>query len=130
MGESKSNSLTNVSEQFYREARKLEVRLDDYLKEEELFVTSLKDCIDRFKTLHEFIEKISVSPDVKQIAGALELKTKCEETFSKAIMQQGEAGHEGSHLLESYGALILAMQKLEDKLAAAGHSAKKSSASA
>ncbi len=40
-------------------------------------------------------------------------------------MQQGEAGHEGSHLLESYGALILAFQKLEDKLTAAGADVKK-----
>jgi len=113
---SKSNSLNNASEQFYREARKLEVRLDDYLKEEELFVNSIRACIGLFKSLHDFIEKIGATPDIKQRAKALELKTKCEEAFSKAISQQGEAGHEQSHLFESYGALILALQELEGKL--------------
>ena len=125
MAESEYYFLTNASAQFYWEARKLEVRLNDYLKEEELFVTSIRDCIGQFKSLHAVIEKMGGSPDVRQITEALALKTKCEKTFSKAIRQQGEAGHEQSHLLESYGALILALQKLEDKLTTVGSAEKK-----
>ncbi len=109
-------TLSVASEQFFREARKLEVRLDNYLKEEEAFVTAVRACIAQFKSLYSLIEKLNEKPDANEIAEALALKTKCEEAFSKAMIQQGEAGHEGSHLLESYGALILALQKLEDKL--------------
>jgi hypothetical protein len=113
---STSNSLNNASEQFYREVRKLEVRLNDYLKEEEAFVTEIRNCIAQFKSLYSLTSKLDKKNEPKEIADALALKTKSEETFSKAVMQQGEAGHEGSHLLESYGALILALQKLEDEL--------------
>ena len=117
---SASNSFKNASEQFYREVRKLEVRLDDYLKEEGAFVTEIRNCIAQFKSLYSLTSKLNEKDELKEIADALVLKTKSEETFSKAIMQQGEAGHEGSHLLESYGALILALQKLEDELAPEG----------
>ena len=117
---STSNSFKNSSEQFYREVRKLEVRLNDYLKEEETFVTEIRNCIAQFKSLYSLTSKLNETNKPKEITDALALKTKSEETFSKAIMQQGEAGHEGSHLLESYGALILALQKLEDELTPEG----------
>lgn len=120
-----SNSLNEVSEQFYREARKLEIRLGEYLNEEETFVAALRDCIAQFKLLHDFVEKLAPDSETKKIGEALALKLKSEEAFSKAVMQQGEAEHERSHLLESYGALILALQKLEDELTAAGSGAKK-----
>lgn len=115
---SKPESLNNASEEFYREVRKLEVRLNDYLKEEEAFVTEIRNSITQFKSLYSVTSKLNEKNESKEIADALALKSKGEETFSKAIMQQGEAGHEGSHLLESYGALILTLQKLEDKLIA------------
>ena len=117
---STSNSLKNASEQFYREVRKLEVRLNDYLKEEEAFVTEIRNCITQFKSLYSLTSKLNEKNKQKETADALALKTKSEETFSKAIIQQGEAGHERSHLLESYGALILALQKLEYELTSEG----------
>ena len=115
---SESDSLNDASEKFYYEVRKLEVRLNDYLKEEEAFVTEIKNSIDQFRSLYTFTSKLTEKNEPKEIADALTLKTKGEEAFSKALKQQGEAGHEGSHLLESYGALILALQKLENQLTA------------
>lgn len=106
----KTDSLNNASEQFYREVRKLEVRLDDYLKDEEIFLNALRSSIGQFKSLHTFIEKLGVNPEAKEIYDVLDLKTKSEEAFSKAVIHQGDAEHERSHLLESYGALILALQ--------------------
>lgn len=111
-----SDSLNNVSERFYREARKLEVRLDDYLKDEEIFVKSLRSCIEQFKSLHASIERLGLSLDPSKLNQVLQLKKKSEENFSEAIMNEGKAQHERSHLLESYGALILALQTLEDTL--------------
>ena len=116
--EMKKPPLSVASEQFLREVRKLEVRLDDYLKEEETFVTAIRACIAQFKSLHCRIEKLNEKPEADEIAETLALKTKCETAFGKAMMRQGEAGHEASHLLESYGALILALHKLNDKLTA------------
>lgn len=114
---SSSDSTNRASEQFYREVRKLEIRLNDYLKEEETFVTELRNSITQFKSLYSITSKIE-GKNGQKVADALALKAKSEETFSKAIIQQGEAGHEGSHLLESYGALILTLQKLEKELVA------------
>jgi len=96
-----SNSLNNVLEQFYREVRKLEVRLNDHLNEEEAFVTEIRNCITRFKSLHFLTSKLNEKSGPREIADALALKTNIPETFSKAIMQQDEPEHEGSHLLES-----------------------------
>ena len=122
----KPYSLNDASEQFYREVRKLEVRLDDYLKEEEIFLNALRTSIGEFKSLHTCIEKLGVNPETKEIFDSFDLKTKSEEAFGKAIALQGDAEHERSHLLESYGALISPCQKLEDKLTADDSGAKKS----
>jgi len=111
-----SSSLSKVSEEFYREVRKLEVRLEDYLKDEEMFVKELRDCIAQFKSLHASIEKLGVHPDAEKIDEVVKLKTVGEEAFSEAVTNQGNAEHERSHLLESYGSLILALQKLENSL--------------
>jgi hypothetical protein len=111
-----SSSLSKVSEEFYREVRKLEVRLEDYLKDEEIFVKELQDCIVQFKSLHAPIEKLGAHPTAEKIGEVVKLKTEGEEIFSEAVTNQGKAEHERSHLLESYGALILALQKLENSL--------------
>jgi hypothetical protein len=111
-----SDSLNNVSERFYREARKLEVRLDDYLKDEEIFVKSLRNCIEQFESLHASIERLGLNLDPSKLNQILQLKKESEENFSEAIINEGKAQHERSHLLESYGALILALQTLEDTL--------------
>jgi hypothetical protein len=111
-----SSSLSEVSEEFYREVRKLEVRLEDYLKDEDVFVKNLRACILQFNELHTSIEKLQKSSDAKKIGEVLKLKTKSVEAFSETISNEGKAEHERSHLLESYGALILALQKIEDNL--------------
>jgi hypothetical protein len=107
---SKNGSSNDTLEEFYREACKLEVRLDNYLKDEDAFANALRNCIGQFKSLHAALEKIGNSPQAKEISKALEFKGKVEEAFSVALISQGKAEHERSHLLESYGALILALQ--------------------
>jgi ATP-dependent helicase/DNAse subunit B len=110
----KSAELNNTSEGFYREVRKLEVRLDDYLKDEETFVKSLRDCIVQLKSLHASTETLNASSNTKQTAEVSKLITLSETAFSEALINQGKAEHERSHLLESYGALILALSKLKN----------------
>jgi hypothetical protein len=111
-----SDSLNKISEELYREVRKLEVRLNDYLKDEEMFIKELRGCIGQFKSLHASIEKLGNQPDTKKISEVLKLKTESEEAFSEAVTLEGKAEHERSHLLESYGALILTLQRLENNI--------------
>jgi hypothetical protein len=112
------SSLKSASEDFYREVRKLEVRLDDYLQDEETFVNTLRKCIVQFKSLHTSIEELTTNSNTQKINEALQLKTISEEAFSQAVINEGKAEHERSHLLESYGALFLALQKLQNDLKA------------
>ena len=95
--------------------RKIEVRLDDYLKDEGAFVNSLRDCIGKFKSLYATLEKLGISPQATEVNEVLELKRRAEEAFSIALIGQGRAEHERSHLLESYGAIVLSLQSLEPK---------------
>ena len=111
-----SKSLENTSEEFYREVRKLEVRLNDYLKNEETFVKALRNCIGQFKSLHASIEELTANPSTQKISEILQLKTASEQAFSEAVIDEGKAEHERSHLLESYGALFFTLQKLQNNL--------------
>ncbi len=111
-----SKSLENTSEEFYREVRKLEVRLNDYLKDEKTFVKALRNCIGQFKSLHTSIEEFTTNPSTLKISEILQLKLAGEKAFSEAVIDEGKAEHERSHLLESYGALFLALQKLQNNL--------------
>jgi hypothetical protein len=70
----------------------------------------------RAKSLHASIEKLGAHPTAEKIGEVMKLKTEGEEAFSEAVTNQGKAEHERSHLLESYGELILALQKLENSL--------------
>ena len=98
--------------------RKIEIRLDDYLKDEDAFVNSLRDCIGKFKSLYAALEKLGISPQATEVNEVLELKRRAEEAFSIALIGQGRAEHERSHLLESYGAIVLALQSLEPNFTA------------
>jgi hypothetical protein len=102
-----SVSSNGASEEFYREVRKLEARLDDYLTDEETFVKSLRECITQLKALHASTETSATPKEISK------LMSSSEETLSNALINQGKAEHERSHLLESYGALILALSKLK-----------------
>jgi ATP-dependent helicase/DNAse subunit B len=109
----KSDTSNSTSADFYREVRKLEVRLNDYLADEETFVKSLRDCIAHFKALHASIEKLNVSQNTEEKSEALKLKKLSKTAFSEALINQGKADHERSHLLESYGALISTLPRLK-----------------
>jgi hypothetical protein len=105
-------SLKTESEELLREVKKLEIRLDEYLEDEEAFVQHLRNCISQLKLLCASLEKTGTTSNAEKIE-ALQLKTRAITTLSEALQKGGRAEHERSHLLESYGALILALQKIE-----------------
>jgi len=94
-----------------REIRKLEVRLEDFLKENEKFVKELKICLEKFKELNENLEKLEASSSPERIKVLTKLRLEAAKAFNEALKQESVAEHEKSHLLESYGALVLTLEE-------------------
>lgn len=105
-GENMKNESKPETQDFFRETRKLEVRLEDYLKEEENFTQKIRNCISQLKALNASVENGEPKERVVTIkAGVI-------AALSEAMKLQGEAEHEKAHLMESYGALIMKLNEL------------------
>ncbi|MGB9741440.1 MAG: hypothetical protein ACPLW5_06755 [Candidatus Bathyarchaeales archaeon] len=102
----KAKSSSKTSEELLREIRKLEIRLDDFLKEEEAFVKELRELIKKLKDVSNRIEKLKGKPDELSM-----LRVEVAQAFNEALKSESKAQHEKSHLLESYGAIIIALEK-------------------
>ncbi len=101
-----ANSSNETQSDFLREIKKLEARLNDFLKEEEAFIEKLRKFIEKLKDAHDKIGKLKNNP--QELAA---LKLEITQAFKDVLESEGEAQHERSHLLESYGALILALEE-------------------
>jgi len=98
-----------MSKELSREIRKLKVRLEDYLKEEEEFVKQIRECLSSFTELNNMLERSKMSNEDK---GRLtRLRIEAVKALSEALKRESMAEHEKSHLLESYGALILSLEE-------------------
>ena len=100
-----------MPEELLREIRKLEARLEGFLKDEEAFVKELRSCLEKFKELNSTIEKLETKPDPKKIEELAKLRLEATKTLNEALKRESKAEHEKSHLLESYGALVLALEE-------------------
>jgi hypothetical protein len=97
-------------EELSREIQKLEIRFQDFIKNEEKFMTGLWTCLEKFKELNNNLEKFS-SSDSNKVEELKEFRLEATRAFNDALKRESRAEHEKSHLLESYGALILAMEE-------------------
>lgn len=104
-------SSSKISEELLREILKLEIRLDGFLKEEEAFVRELRKYIEKLKDVSNRIEKLKGKPEELAM-----LRVEVAQAFDKALKSESKTQHEKSHLLESYGALILALEEEFQKL--------------
>ncbi len=107
------NASKPEPQEYYREVRKLEVRLEDYLKEEELFVQKIRNCIEKLKAIHSSIEPLTAPINSETAEKISKLKTEAMTALSEVMKLEGHAEHEKSHLLESYGALIVELNKIQ-----------------
>lgn len=103
-----------VSE-FSREIRKLEVRFEDYMKAEHESVELVKECVRTFRELMKGLEKRGQTPTSEEIEKLSMLKTEAIKSLSQVLKSEGNIEHEKSHLFESYGALILCLDKEFEK---------------
>lgn len=101
-----TSSLSGRSrDELLREIKKLEARLNDFLKEEASFIENVKRFMEVLRNVCEEIERIT---DVKQLKT---LRLEVAKALNNVLSGEAEVQHERSHLLESYGALILALEK-------------------
>ena len=103
-----------VSE-FSREIRKLEVRFEDYMKAEHESAELVKECVRTFRELMKGLEKRGKTPTSEEIEKLSMLKTEAIKSLSQVLKSEGNIEHEKSHLFESYGALILCLDKEFEK---------------
>ena len=111
--------VSEVSEES-REILKLEARLASFLRSEEAFVDELRGCLEKFRELNEKTSEIRSNPDnIKEwlklrdpssLEEWMKLRTEAVKALSETLKKESKAEHERSHLLESYAALILALE--------------------
>lgn len=100
-----------MSEDLSRETRKLEVRLEGFVKEEERFIKELKKCLDKFRKVNILLEQVKTHADPKEIEKLMTPRLEAIKALCNVFIKRSEVEHEQSHLLESYGTLILALEK-------------------
>ena len=98
-----------MPEELLREIRKLEIRLEDYLKQEKEFVRELRNCLSKFGELNNSMERSKTNAE--DLEKLMNLRFEAFKAFSEALKRESMAEHEKSHLLESYGARILSLEK-------------------
>lgn len=97
-----------MPEDLPREIRKLEVRLEHYLKEQDEFIRELRKCLGKFTELSNNLERSKMgTEDMEKL---MRLRLEAVKALSEALKRESMAEHEKSHLLESYGALILSLE--------------------
>jgi hypothetical protein len=91
-----------------REIQKLEARLESLIKSEESFVDELRRCVETFRDLNVKTSRTPFHPDIHK--EWMKLRLEAIRALSEALKKAGKAEHARSHLLESYSALILALE--------------------
>lgn len=106
-----TKTFSNKSlEKLSREIRKLEVRLEDFLKEEGIFAKKLKMCIEKLEDASNYIRELRCKP--KELT---KLRLEVAQALNEVLKSESKVQHEKSHILESYGALILAIEEVFQK---------------
>jgi hypothetical protein len=106
-----NREVKTMSEALSREIRKLEIRLERFITEEKHFVKKLQSCLDKFRALNEILEQVTSDHRPEMIENLANLKETAIESLSETLKKNSDAEHEKSHLLESYGALMITSEK-------------------
>lgn len=96
----------SVAYELSRELKKLQVRVKDVMEEEELYLKAIEKCIDEFRDIKESVE---IRRD--EFEALAKLRMNAYEALKEALIAQSKVEHEKSHLLESYGALIISVEQ-------------------
>jgi hypothetical protein len=97
-----------MSQGLSREIKKLKVRLNEFTKEEKAFLKSMENCVRKLEELDHYLKLDSEERDVNRL---IKLHREACEAFREALEKHSGFEHEKSHLLESYGAILAAMER-------------------
>ena len=100
-----------MPEELTREIRKLEIRLKTLQEKEEGFVEMLRRCLDRFRELNKDLEGLKTKAGPERVEELMNLRLEAIKGLCEALRKGSEAEHERSHFLESYGNLVLALER-------------------
>ena len=94
-----------------RETRKLEVRLEEYVKEEKEFIKELKKCLDKCRKVNIQLERIKKLTNPTEVEYLMIFRLEAIKAISDVLIKRSVIEHEQSHLLESFGTLILTLEE-------------------
>lgn len=100
-----------MAEDLSREVRKLEARVEGFVKAEEDFVKGLRRCVEQFKAVVGVLQRGDAGVGAEQEKEFMVRRFDAISSMHEALQQASTAEHEKSHLLESYGAIVLALEK-------------------
>jgi len=100
-----------MSDKFTREIQKFKVRLEDFVRKNDEYVEGMRSCLGRFIELDVAIVELRGEGGAHRFEELKKLRLETIRALEEAMTKGGEAEHEGSHILESYGALILALEE-------------------
>jgi uncharacterized protein HemX len=106
----------NLPDGLSLEIRKFEVRLREYVEAEEKAAESLKTLIEKLKELNSFMETLPTEKNSEMLDRIMELRLQAIKAFREALSCISKAEHEKSHLSESYGSIISALEEQIQKL--------------
>lgn len=105
-----------MSSELSRETRKLEIRLENYMKAEQEFVEHVKECVRIFRELMDGLEEKGKASNADEIERMSRIRNDAIKALSQVLKSEGNVEHEKSHIFESYGALVLCLEKTHEKL--------------
>jgi len=85
--------------------------MDNFLRKEEAFTKELERCINRFKELNKNLEDARKETGRESVVKLKTQRLEVIKSFAEMLKKESEAEHEKSHLLESYGNLILTLDE-------------------
>jgi len=98
------------------EIRKFEVRLREYVEAEEKAVKLLATLIEKLKQLNSFMETLPTEKNSEMLDRIMELRLQAIKAFREALSCISKAEHEKSHLSESYGSILSALEEQIQKI--------------
>ena len=98
------------------EILKLEARLKRFLENEKEAAETLRKCVLKFKELNSFIDSIEETPTTKEKEKLQNLRLEALQELSRTLEKFSDAEHEKSHMLESYGTVLLELEKAVQSL--------------
>jgi len=86
------------------------------MKAEQESMELVKECVRTFKELMKGLEKRGKTSNSEEIEKLLRLRREAVKSLGQVLKSEGNIEHEKSHVLKSYGALILCLEKIFGKL--------------